>query len=141
MNSANVIRLEIELAKPPQQIWSLWSDPVHVCRWNQASPDWHCPKGESDLTPGGRFNYRMEAKDGSAGFDYTGQYSQVIYPREIHSLLDDGRKVKVTFSPGKSGGTILKQEFETENTMPIALQQQGWLSILESFKAYADGLA
>lgn len=98
---------------------------------------WHTPRAENDLSVGGRFNYRMETLDGSIGFDYSGTYDEIIPETRIVLTLDDGRKVSVDFS-GNDEKTRVDEEFEAENENPDEMQRQGWQSILNNFKNYAE---
>ena len=119
------------------KVWRYWTEPEHITRWNNASEDWHSPRAQNDLRAGGRFNVRMEARDGSQGFDFEGTYDKVDPPKEIAYTMDDGRKVRVTFKPeGKS--TKIVETFEPETENPADMQRDGWQAILDSFKKYAE---
>ena len=122
-----------------EQVWQYWSAPEHVVKWNQASDDWHSPRAENDLREGGRFLFRMEAKDGSMGFDFSGRYTRVQKHQQIDYTMDDDRTVKITFSKEKDG-TAIVETFEAENSNPPEMQRQGWQSILDNFKKYAESL-
>lgn len=91
------IRVSSEINQPVEKVWELWTDPDHIVNWNNASDDWISPSATNDLREGGMFLYRMEAKDGSAGFDFSGKYEKVKKFKEIDYILDDHRKVKVKF--------------------------------------------
>ena len=115
----------------------IFTTPTDITKWNQASDDWHSPSAENDLRPGGEFSYRMEAKDGSSGFDFGGVYDEVITNKRIAYTLGDGRKVEVNFtSKGDSTGVV--ETFEAEATNPIELQRGGWQAILDNFKRYVE---
>jgi uncharacterized protein YndB with AHSA1/START domain len=120
-----------------EKVWNLWTSPQHIMKWNNASPDWHTPKAENDLRPGGKFLARMEAKDGSFGFDFEGTYDEVSNQELIAYTLDDGRTVSITFTP-EGDATKVTETFEPENQNPIDLQRSGWQAILDSFKRYAE---
>ncbi len=120
-----------------EEIWKCWTDPQHIVHWYFASPDWHCPDAKSDLKPGGSFSFRMEAKDGSMGFDYTGVYTKITPMLEIVSKLSDGRKVEIKFEQ-ESDLIAIYENFEVEDMNSIELQRQGWQAILDNFKAYAE---
>ena len=107
-------------------------------RWNNASPDWHTPRAENDLRVGGRFLSRMEAKDGSAGFDFTGIYDAVVPMERIAYTMDDGRKAAITFAP-EGEGTHIAVTFDPESENSLEMQQSGWQAILDNFKKYAEG--
>jgi uncharacterized protein YndB with AHSA1/START domain len=110
---------------------------IEIPLWNYASDDWHSPFAENDLSVGGKFLSRMEAKDGSFGFDFSGVYDDVRINESISYTLDDGRKVSITFISQENETKII-QTFEAENTNPIELQKQGWQAILDNFKKYTE---
>ncbi|MGA8854239.1 MAG: SRPBCC domain-containing protein [Christiangramia sp.] len=116
--------------------WEIWTKPEHIVRWNFASKDWHCPRAENDLKPNGKFSWRMEAKDASVGFDYSGVYEKVIPKEKIIKKLDDGRLVEIDFSESENEVGIL-ETFEVEDQNSVELQKTGWQAILDNFKAYA----
>lgn len=122
---------------PLDTVWSFWTEPDHITQWNNASDDWHTPWAKNDLVPGGRFIARMEAKDGSMGFDFGGTYDEVVEHRKIAYTLDDNRKVTVSFSETDSGTRVV-EEFEAEDENSVELQQQGWQAILNNFKKYTE---
>lgn len=131
------ITVEVTIYMPVEKVWKLWTDPKHIIHWNNASDDWHTTKAENDLRPGGRFLSRMEAIDGSMGFDFTGKYDKIEQYKLIESTLDDDRKVGVSFI-SKGNETMLTEIFEAEQENSIELQQAGWQSILDNFKKYAE---
>jgi uncharacterized protein YndB with AHSA1/START domain len=118
-------------------VWKLWTTPEDIVKWNYASDDWHTPMAVNDLRKGGRFSYRMEARDGSSGFDFEGVYDNVILKEKIEYTLADGRKVKITFS-GHNGKTRLVETFDAEELNTVELQHDGWQAILDNFKRYAE---
>lgn len=136
-NEKTVIKIETTVHAPVEKVWEYWNNPEHVTKWNQASDDWHSPRGENDLRVGGRFSYRMEAKDGSFGFDFSGVYDIIYVNAYIEYTLDDGRKVQVTFM-SETEATRIIEEFEAEDTNPAELQKSGWQAILDSFKKYTE---
>jgi uncharacterized protein YndB with AHSA1/START domain len=119
------------------KVWKLWTTPEDITNWNFASEEWCSPKAENDLRAGGSFNYRMEARDGSFGFDFSGKYTQVNQNELIKYTLDDDRKVSVTFK-SKGNQTEISETFEAESENPTELQQAGWQMILDNFKKYAE---
>ena len=123
-----------------EKVWQFWTQPEHIIHWNSASDDWHTPKAESDLRTGGRFTSRMEAKDGSMGFDFGGTFDEVNPPELLNYTLDDGRKVSVTFEENE-GVTKITENFEPEDQNPLEMQEQGWQAILNNFKKYAESVA
>ena len=107
-----------------EKVWKFYTEPEHIMKWNNASGDWHTPRAENDLRVGGRFLFRMEAKDGSAGFDFEGTYEKVNENELISYVMDDGRKVEIVFA--KDGQkTRASMAFDTENTNPIEMQRSG----------------
>ncbi len=134
-NATIVVRAIINA--PVKKVWKLWTDPEHIVKWNHASDDWHTPDAENDLREGGRFRTRMEARDGSQGFDFTGEYTRVVQHRYIDYTLDDERRVQVTFIPDRDE-TIVSETFEPETENVPELQQKGWQSILDNFKKYVE---
>jgi uncharacterized protein YndB with AHSA1/START domain len=123
--------------KPVAEIWQLWTSPEHITQWNNASEDWHTPKATNDLRIDGRFNFRMEARDGSFGFDFNGIYNQVKTNELIEYTIEDGRKVQIHFE-AKDNQTKVTETFEAEHVNSIELQQNGWQAILNNFKQYAE---
>lgn len=136
--SSNTLTIEALVNAPIETVWKAWSSPEDIVKWNSASDDWHTTKAENDLRAGGKFLSRMEAKDGSFGFDFSGIYTHVKPHELIAYTLDDGRKVSVHFtSEGLS--TRIRSEFEPENQNPEDMQQAGWQAILNNFKTYIEG--
>ena len=117
--------------------WMLWNGPEHITQWNAASPEWHTPKADNDLREGGKFSYRMEAKDGSFGFDFEGIYDEVIPSQKICYSLSDGRKVEISFIE-KGDNTEVTETFDADDSHSIELQQTGWQAILDNFKRYVE---
>lgn len=132
-----IITVENTINTPVEKVWKFWTKPEHIIKWNNASDDWHSPRAENDLRVGGNFVYRMEAKDGSMGFDFGGVYDKVRTNEYIEYTIGDGRKVKVTFS-AKGNSTKVVENFEAENTHSLEMQQGGWQAILDSFKKYTE---
>jgi len=131
-----VITVYANINAPVQKVWKLWTDPAHIIKWNNASADWHTPRAENDLRVGGKFLSRMEARDGSMGFD-AGIYERVEPLKKIAYVLGDGRNVDVTFTEN-NGITEVSESFEAEEMNSIELQQAGWQSILDNFRKYAE---
>lgn len=134
------VTIEAVVDASKEKVWECWTKPEHIVNWNSASDDWHSPKAENDLKPGGRFNYRMEAKDGSEGFDFTGTYDEVLPYERINYTMDDDRRVWTTFTD-REGKTYIESIFEAENHFPVEMQKEGWQSILNRFKAYTESIA
>ena len=139
MNTAEktILKAEATINAPVEKVWKLWTDPKHITRWNNASEDWHTPKAENDLRPGGKFVSRMEAKDGSAGFDFEGTYQDVEMHKLISYTLADGRKAQIHFA-GDKDATIVTETFEAENTHSPEMQQAGWQAIMDNFKKHVE---
>ena len=138
MDNKQPITIQTNINAPLEKVWELYTNPDHVIKWNNASDDWHTPNAENDLREGGSFKYRMEAKDGSAGFDFEGVYDQIVPMALIKYHLLDGRKVEVVFSEDTSG-TMVVVNFEPEDTNSLEMQRSGWQSILDNFKGYVEG--
>ena len=131
------ITVETTINAPVEKVWECWTEPRHITQWNQASDDWHTPRAENDLRAGGKFLSRMEAKDGSWGFDFSGQYDTVETHKQIAYTMDDGRKVQVLFA-AQNDKTTVTETFDAEQTHPVAMQQEGWQAILNNFKNYVE---
>lgn len=137
MSGLSPITVEAEITSPIEEVWKKWTTPSHIVNWNFASDDWCCPRSENDLCPGGKFNWRMEARDGSMGFDFEGVFTNVVENSLIEYEMADGRKVSITFSE-TGGGTLVTEIFDPEEMNPPELQKQGWQAILNNFKKYAE---
>jgi uncharacterized protein YndB with AHSA1/START domain len=134
---ATNITVTAQVKAAPEKVWELWTTPQHITKWNNASDDWHSPRSENDLREGGRFTTRMEAKDGSMGFDFGGIYDKVVPYDTIIYTMDDGRRVEVKFME-KDNGTYIEETFEAENTHTEDMQRAGWQAILDNFKKYVE---
>ena len=132
-----VITIDTTVNAPINKIWSYWNLPEHITKWATASDDWHTPRAENDLREGGSFSSRMEAKDGSMGFDFGGVYDTVEKNKHIAYTLGDGRKVDVQFNT-EGNGTHILQKFEAEDMNPVEMQRGGWQAILNNFKTYTE---
>lgn len=136
-NQATKITVEATVNAPADKVWECWNAPEHITKWAAASDDWHTTRSENDLRAGGTFVSRMEAKDGSFGFDFGGVYDEVKTNELIAYTLGDGRKVSVIFSPS-NGGIHIRETFDAEGTHPIDMQRTGWQAILDNFKKYVE---
>lgn len=132
-----VIEIRALINATAEIIWKKWTEPADIINWNHASDDWCTRWAENDLQPGGKFLSRMEAKDGSFGFDFGGIYDEIKINELIAYTLGDGRKVKINFIPS-SGSTTVIETFEAESSNSIELQQKGWQLILNNFKKYVE---
>ena len=128
-----LIKISCTIDAPVAHVWDVHTTPEHIVNWNFASADWCCPYADVDLRSGGRYLARMEAKDGSFGFDYEGIYHIVEAPHKSVLILGDGRKVETVFTPD-DGGTRVQVSFDADTNAPLEMQQDGWQSILNSFK-------
>ncbi|MFB5281073.1 MULTISPECIES: SRPBCC family protein [Peribacillus] len=137
METSKKITVETTVQASVEKVWKYWTEPTHITKWSTASDDWHTPFAENDLRAGGKFLSRMEAKDGSFGFDFGGIYDEVKLHEVIAYTMGDGRKVKITFK-GQENETEVIETFDAETENPIEIQQQGWQAILNNFKKYAE---
>lgn len=131
------ITVETTINAPVEKVWKLFTNPADVTQWNNAIDTWHSPRAENDLRAGGKFLYRMEAKDGSMGFDFAGTYDEVRPNEYMAYTLGDGRKVKINFKPAE-GKTTIVESFDLEQENPAEMQRAGWQAILDNFKRYAE---
>ena len=138
-NAATKITVEATVNAPAEKVWEAWTKPEHIVKWNFASDDWHSPWAKADFREGGNFSARMEAKDGSMGFDFGGVYNVIRTNEYIESTMGDGRKIWVTFTK-QGNATKVVETFEAESTNSIELQKGGWQAILDNFKKYTESL-
>ncbi|MES2621730.1 MAG: SRPBCC family protein [Bacteroidota bacterium] len=131
------ITVEAVVNAPVEKVWKAWTSPEDIVKWNTASDDWHTTRADNDLRVGGKFTSRMEAKDGSVGFDFWGTHNEIKPNEMISSAMGDGRKMRVTFIP-EGGSTKVVETFEAENENTIELQEGGWQAILNNFKKYVE---
>ncbi len=133
------ITIQAEVAVEKSKLWDYYTLPEHIINWNFADPSWHCPRASNNMIIGGEYNARMEAKDGSFGFDFIAYYSE-INPGENFIYEFAGRVVSVSFSEIESEKTLITIIFDPETENPIDLQRNGWQMILNNFKYYAEGI-
>lgn len=119
------------------KVWEFWTQPEHIKNWSVASAEWHTPYAENDLREGGKFKSTMAAKDGSMSFDLGGEYTLVEKNKAIEYVLEDGRKVEITFTETPDGVEII-QSFDPETQNSDEMQQGGWNAILDNFKSYVE---
>jgi uncharacterized protein YndB with AHSA1/START domain len=131
------IEVEVLVKADLQVVWDSWNNPSDIMQWNAASKDWHTTSSTVDLRVGGRFSSRMEAKDGSVGFDFGGTYIKVKAPMLLMYRMNDGREVTVQFQE-KAGGVLVKEEFDAELENNPELQREGWQAILNNFKRHVE---
>ena len=131
------ITVQATVAADKQKTWDYYTDPAHITQWNFADPSWHCPAATNDLNPGGKYFARMEARDGSFGFDFEAVYLE-IRPGEKFTYEFGGRLCTVSFDEA-DGQTEVTVTFDPETENPIDLQRTGWQLILNNFKSYTEG--
>lgn len=119
------------------KVWNYYNSPDYITQWNHASDDWHSPFAESEFRLGGNFNFRMEAKDGSEGFNFVGTYTEIEPNKVVAYELGDGRRVRTTFEI-EDGMVRVTTIFDPESENPYETQQAGWQAILNNFKAYVE---
>ena len=137
MSTFTPITIETLINAPVERVWERYTKPEYVMQWNHASDDWHSPKAENDLRIGGTFSYRMEAKDGSFGFDFGGTYTDVKTNELIAYTMGDNRKVETTFAThGDETKVVVVFDAEEENS--VEMQRGGWQAILDNFKKCAE---
>jgi len=131
------ITIQALVDAPIEKVWHHWTSPGSIKAWNQATEDWHTTRAENDLRQGGRFLSRMEAKDGSFGFDFEGIYDEVKIHETITYTLGDNRQVKIVFTQlGQQ--TRVDETFDAETTNPVEMQKNGWQAILNNFKKFVE---
>jgi len=130
------ITVETNVHAPIERVWQAYTTPDDIVQWNAASDDWHTTASSVDLRVGGAFSSRMEAKDGSAGFDFAGTYTNVVPKRLVEYSFGD-RTAKVEFTE-KPGGVNVRVSFDAETTHSIEQQQSGWQAILDNFARYVE---
>lgn len=131
------ITVEATIRADKDNVWDFYTNPDHITQWNFADPSWHCPSAENDMRVGGKYSARMEARDGSFGFDFEAVYTDVAIWDSFTYIMPDGREVNVNFDEG-GGKTDVTVTFDAETENPIEMQKGGWQAILNNFKAYAE---
>lgn len=137
MSERQSITVLVEVNADIQKIWSYWTLPEHIVKWNTASEDWHTTYAENNLKVGESFQSRMEAKDGSMGFDFGGVYDEIVLYKRIAYTMGDGRKVVVDFETNQMMTTIT-ETFDAEQQNSSEMQKLGWQAILNHFKDYVE---
>lgn len=130
------IVVDTKISAPIDNIWRAYTDPSHITQWNFASDDWHCPHAVGDLREGGKFSSRMEAKDGSFGFDFEGTYTKIVPQQRLEYNFGD-RTAEIDFIDEQDGVTV-RVTFDAETENPVELQRDGWQAILNNFRKYAE---
>ena len=134
---SNKITVDATINANTQKAWDYYTKPEHITKWNFADPSWHCPKAENDMKVGGKYSARMEARDGSFGFDFKATYNDIVPGKSFTYTMPDGRVVVVDFVPN-GDKTNLKIAFDAESQNPVEMQKAGWQSILNNFKDYVE---
>ena len=131
------ITVEKAVKAPIARVWDAWNSPADIQQWNAPQDDWHTTRSSVDLREGGNFSARMEAKDGSVGFDFEGTYTRVVPKKAIEFRMSDGREVQVEFIE-RQGEVLVKETFDAETENTPELQRQGWQAILDSFGRHVE---
>lgn len=134
---ATKITIHATISAGIQKVWNYYTQPEHITKWNFASPDWHCPSACNDMRIGGKYTARMEAKDGSFGFEFEATYSEITENQKFVYVMPDGREVSVSINEDNHL-TNITVCFDTETENPVDLQREGWQAILNNFKNYAE---
>jgi uncharacterized protein YndB with AHSA1/START domain len=135
--SDNKITIQATVLANSEKVWDCYTSPNHITGWNFADDSWHCPAASNDLRPGGKYSARMEAKDGSFGFEFEAIYNEIVPLKKIVYTMTDGRQATVLFEAGDNQ-TEVTVIFDPETQNPIDLQRDGWQAILNNFKKYAE---
>jgi len=131
------ITVETSVKAKLNKVWDAWNNPADIQQWNTAQDDWHTTLSSVDLREGGKFRSRMEAKDGSEGFDFEGTYTRVVPPKTIEYRMSDDREVKVEFVE-RAGSVLVRETFDAETENPPELQRTGWQAILDNFGRHVE---
>ena len=119
------------------KVWDVWNNPTDIKQWNAPQEDWHTTISTVDLREGGKFLSRMEAKDGSVGFDFEGTYTRIVSQKAIEYRMSDGREVQVEFVE-RPGSVLVKETFDAETENTPEFQRQGWQAILDNFGRHVE---
>jgi len=134
------LSISSEINKPIQAVWEAFNNPEHIVNWNFAHESWECPSAKNDLQPDGKLEVRMQAKDGSFGFDLVGIYDEVIENELLRYHFEDGRTIEVRFEKIDDQKTSITETFDPENQNPLEFQRDGWQAILDNFKSYSENI-
>lgn len=133
----NKITIKASVLANIEKTWDCYTSPDHITGWNFADNSWHCPSASNDLQPGGKYSARMEAKDGSFGFDFEAIYNEIVPLKKIAYTMGDGRQATVLFEAGNTE-TVVTVIFDPETENAVELQREGWQAILNNFKKYTE---
>ena len=131
------ITIQVVVSADKNKAWDYYTLPEHIVNWNFASEDWCCPAASNDLVVGGKFSWRMEAKDGSYGFDFEGVYTEIVPLAKIKYIFMDQREAEIVFSD-LTEGTLVQIVFDAEKENSLELQEEGWQSILTNYKSHTE---
>ncbi|MBC9931801.1 SRPBCC family protein [Chitinophaga qingshengii] len=131
------ITVQTVVASAAQKAWDHYTQPEHITKWNFASDDWQCPSASNDMRVGGKYSARMEAKDGSFGFDFEAIYEDIVPGKSFTYVMGDGRAAQVSFD-GQGQQTAVTVTFDAENENPVEMQKGGWQAILNNYKKYTE---
>ncbi|MDC6364377.1 MULTISPECIES: SRPBCC family protein [Flavobacteriaceae] len=131
------ITIDVNITTTLDKVWNFYTKPEHITQWNFADDSWHCPSAKNDLRKGGKYIARMEAKDGSFGFDFEAVYDEVVPQKKIAFTLEDGRKTIVLFEESHKE-TKVTITFDAEKENSLEMQKNGWQAILNNFKKYTE---
>jgi uncharacterized protein YndB with AHSA1/START domain len=135
--NTNKITIQASISADRKKVWDFYTNPDHITKWNFATGDWHCPHASNDMRVGGKYIARMEAKDGSFGFDFEAVYEEIIEGEKFTFTMTDGRQATVNFKK-LSDKTEVTVTFDPETENPVELQREGWQAILNNFKKYTE---
>ncbi|KFC22842.1 SRPBCC domain-containing protein [Chryseobacterium sp. FH1] len=127
-----------EINKPLNEVWDFFNNPEHIVNWNFAHESWECPSAKNDLKVGGKLEVRMQAKDGSFGFDLVGIYDEVVENELLKYHFEDHRNIEIIFEKLSDNKTKITENFEPEYMNPLDFQKDGWQAILDNFKKYSE---
>jgi uncharacterized protein YndB with AHSA1/START domain len=133
-----IVTVKTKVSAPIELVWSIFTEPKHIQKWNAANADWQTTKAVNNLVEGGSFSYSMESKEGKMGFVLDGKYTKVEKAEELDYTLADGRRVKVSFAPTTESRILVVQTFEVENKNSIDTQRQDWQATIDNFKKYCE---
>jgi uncharacterized protein YndB with AHSA1/START domain len=131
------ITVETVVNARANEAWKVWNNPDDIIQWNSPHESWHTTRSAVDLREGGRFVARMEARDGSAGFDFGGTYTRVVPEKAIEFRMDDGREVSIEFVE-EAGRVLVRETFDTETQNSVEMQRAGWQAILDNFGKHVE---
>jgi uncharacterized protein YndB with AHSA1/START domain len=134
---SNQITITATVNADIKKAWDYYTQPEHITKWNFADPSWQCPSASNDMQVGGKYSARMEAKDGSFGFDFEATYDEIVEGKSFTYTIPDGRQVTVVFNP-TGNQTEVTVTFDTENQNSFEMQKNGWQAILNNYKSYTE---